>query len=450
MAKLHCCLAGFDAPDALQVESLAGLVRSRMSAEWSFSTGDADACDLLLCNLDSALGAAAWQDSARRNGARAAATDGTATSGGLVLVKPLQVHGPGSLVHVLNEAAQLVTALAAPGPAASRPAVPNPARPAPAKPGGLRSFLRAIPAWLSGPGASPPASHPVQTTAPPASILSVEDGAEPAPRAQDILVPDNPPQSRLANLGLAAPTLAAAGVLELYEPERQPAPRASPATSGNVVVLDAMGCDLLGLLRRARAASQVIVVRLSGIPAICASPATDMGYTFATLQAVFDCPAAALAPTQVTVARNSYHGRVEVQPTDHGPSVSVPGFPLKNLFWVAILRCGGTDEAARYRDGAFKLLAWPDLPSLPHVRHHLTWCGQLARRPMTAAALSEAAGHDVDEAAIFLAACDELGILTRKELPSGPAPAPAAPSSRATERASVLRSILNRLGLQRP
>ena len=310
MVKLHCYLAGFGVPDALQIESLADLVRSHLSADWSFNTAGADVYDLLLCDVDSAPGAAAWRDSATWGGIRVAATDEDTTLGDLALMKPLRVYGPGSLVHVLNEAAQLSMTPAGPGLPASGPAVPGTARPAPA-PGRLRSLLRALPTWLSEPAARPPPAH-------------------------------------------------------------------------------------------------------------------------------------------VTVARTSHYGRVEVQTTDNGAPVSAPSFPLKDLFWVATLRCGGADEAAGYRDGAFSLRSWPNLASLPHAPHHIIWCSHLARQPMTAAALSKVTEHDADEAAIFLAACDELGILVRKELPPGLPPTSPTLTSRAPEHATVLRSLLNRLGLKRP
>jgi len=61
MAKLHCSLAGFTASDALDIENLARLIRPRLSAEWSFTMTGGDGCDLLLCDIDSVAGAAAWQ-----------------------------------------------------------------------------------------------------------------------------------------------------------------------------------------------------------------------------------------------------------------------------------------------------------------------------------------------------------------------------------------------------
>ncbi len=69
---------------------------------------------------------------------------------------------------------------------------------------------------------------------------------------------------------------------------------------------------------------------------------------------------------------------------------------------------------------------------------------------MTAAALSAATGHDADEAAMFLAACGELGILKQGELAPEPDAAAPVQSRRASEHATVFRSILKRLGLQWP
>ena len=458
MVKLHCCLAGFKSADASEVEGLAELARQHVSANWSFSTIDETAgtgvCDLLLCDIGSALGAAAWRAGAQQGGVRAAVTNGDRVFGGLVLARPFRLDGPGGLVHVLDEAERRILNPAVPGSAESGPVAGGTARPAPVKPGRLRSFLRAIAKWLFGssvhaPAPRPAASYPAQVPEVPARARHTEYAAEPEPHTYDILLPDAPAASREADRGFAVATLDRTGVAELRERDRRPATRASSATADKVVTLDAMGCDLLDLLRRSRAASQVIVVRLSGLPAICAAPDIEAAYTYATLQAVFDCPAAALVPAHITVARNSYHGRMEVQPSRHTRFVSVPSFPLKHLFWVATLRCGGPDEIASYRDGAFSLLGWPDFANLPHARHHLTWCGLLTRRSTTAAALSKATAHHVDEAALFLAACDELGILKRKELPPGLLPGPGGLPGRVSGRAMVSQAVLNRLGVRR-
>ncbi len=355
MAKLRCALAGFDVSDASQIESLAGLMRSHLSAEWSFSTAGADNCDLLLCDVDTEIGAAAWQRSSTRGGARAAATHGFLTSGGLTLNKPVQVHGPGGIVHVLNEAAQLGKALAAPILPASEPTARG-SSPS-AKPGGLRSMFRALPTWLSGPAASPAVSHMLHVPLAPASAFPTDYEAEPAQHAYDVLVPHRPTESRAADPGLDTQMPGAAAVAELHERERQPAPSIPDPMAGDAAFPDAVGSTLLELLRQAKAASQVIVVSLRGLPSICAAATIETCYSFATLQTLFDSPVEALAPAHVTVAQNSYYGRNAVQPAQNSTVVSVPGFPLQNLFWVAVLRCGGAGEAAPYRDGAFKLLA---------------------------------------------------------------------------------------------
>ena len=442
MAKLHCSLAGFNASDALDIENLARLTRSRLSAEWSFTMAGGDRCDLLLCDVDSVAGAAAWQRSAARGGARAAATLRFVTSGGLTLNKPVQAHGSGGIVHILNEAAQLCKALAMPSLPVSGAAAHGGARP---KLGWLRSFVRSVLAWMSRRAADPAVSHVVHMPEAPGSAFLVGDEAEPAQHTYGILLPPTPTQSRTAGSGSEAPSQGGTAVMELDRPKRQP----TTITVGTVIVPGAAGCNLLDLLRQARAASQVIVVHLRGLPAICAAPTIEMGYSFTTLQAMFDSPVEALVPAHVSVAQNSYYGRNAVQPAHNGPLVSVPGFPLRNLFWVAVLRCAGKEEGARYRNGTFKLQAMPDLPGLPHVRQHVTWCSLLGRRAMTATALARATGHDADEAALFLAACDELGILKCKELPPELVPALTTASSHASGHAANLRGVRNRLGSRR-
>ncbi len=441
MAKLHCSLAGFNASDALDIENLARLTRSRLSAEWSFSMTGGDSCDLLLCDIDSAAGAAAWQRSATRGGARAAATIGFRTSGGLTLNKPAQAHGPGGIVHILNEAAQLGKALAAPSSPVSGSAEHGGARP---KLGWLRSFLRSIFGWRSRRRADPAIPHVMHMPDAPGSAFLVDDEPEPAQHTYGIQLLPTSAQGRMADTGPDTPGPGGTAVMELDRP-KQPA----SATAGTLVVAGAAGCNLLDLLRQAKAMSQVVVVRLRDLPAICAAPTIEMGYSFTTLQIMFDSPVEALVPAHVSVAQNSYYGRNAVRPAHNGPLVSVPGFPLRSLFWVVVLRCGGKAEAARYRNGTFKLQSMPDLPGLPHARQHVAWSSLLSRRAMTAAALAKATGHDADEAALFLAACDELGILKHKELPPELMPALTAGSNHASGHAAEPRSIRKRLGSRR-
>lgn len=436
---LHCCLAGFDADEAMDIERLAERVKPQLSAAWSFSAAGVGACDLLLCNLDTTPGTAAWQDGGASAKVRIAATFDPARPGRLALRRPVRVQGPDGLVHVLNEAVRAAYAPASAGPAT----VPVPAL-APRKSGRLRSLLRAMFGWLSRPTAR--LAVPGVLQPPEAGPHPVEEAAEPL-LLQDagILMPGRP-----ASRVQAAPGVAASGGLTVVAPAARRVPRAPPTPGRGTIVLDAMGCDFLALLRRARAASQVIVFRLDGLPAICAAPINEMCYTLASLQAVYDSPDEALVPAYVTVAQNSYYGRIAAQGGAGRHVVSMPDLPLRHLFWVAVLRCGGAEEIARYGDGAFSLPVRPDFASLPHARHHIAWCSLLGRKPVTANALAEATGHDAGEAAIFLAACDELGLLKRKGLPAGLTLGPAAGDRRLSDTAMMPDRGLDRIGLARP
>ena len=433
---LHCCLAGFDADEALDIERLAARVKPQLSAAWSFSTASAGECDLLLCNLDSDPGAAAWQDDTGRAKVRVAATFDPAGPGRLALRRPVRVQGSDGLVHVLNDSVRAADAHAGADPA-------TPPMPAPRKVGRLRSLLRAMFGWVSRPTTRP--AVPGVLRPPEAGPHPIEEAAEPLLlRDAGILMPGRPAGLGHAPLGVAAP-----GGLTVVPPAARRVPRAPPVPGRGTIVLDAMGCDLLALLRRARAASQVIVFSLDGIPAICAAPINGMCYTLASLQAVYDSPDEALVPAYVTVAQNSYYGRIAAQGGAGRHVVSMPDLPLKHLFWVAVLRCGGAEEIARYGDGAFSLPVRPDFASLPHARHHIAWCGLLGRKPTTANALAEATGHDAGEAAIFLAACDELGLLKRKGLPAGLTLGPPVGGSRMPDPAAMPDRGLDRMGLAR-
>lgn len=431
IAMLHCCLAGFDADEALDIERLAAQVKPQLSAAWSFSAAHADACDLLLCNLDAAPGGAAWLDGAHRAKVCAAATFDPAVPDRLTLRRPVRAHGADGLVHVLNSAAQSGSPAASTGQVAG-------AAPAPVRPGRLRSLLRALFGWWPRPAAHSPAPSVPQATEAEVSPDPVEEAAEPLLlRDAGILLPSRLPPGRAAAPGVAARETAAAGGLTVLPPAGRRVPRAPPMPGRGTIVLDAMGCDLLTLLRRSRAASQVIVFRLDGIPAICAAPLNETCYTLASLQAVYDSPDDALVPGYVTVAQNSYYGRTAVQGGAGRHIVTIPDLPLKHLFWVAVLRCGGSEEIARYGEGAFSLPVRPDFASLPHARHHIAWCGLLGRKAMTAVALGAATGHDAGEAAIFLAACDELGLLQRKGLPAGLTLGSSADRDRMSDRAML-------------
>ena len=223
------------------------------------------------------------------------------------------------------------------------------------------------------------------------------------------------------------------GQVMLYAPAR-PQPghavetRHKARTAGVAVAMPAaVSRDLLTMLHRAKALSKVVVIRFDALPTLCVVPGIDMVYSLAPLQALFDAPTAELAPSFLTVARNSHHGRTEAQAyrsrATKGHYVTMLDTPLRNLMWVATLRCGTAEEGKRYTDAAYVLQGWPDFSTLPHLPHHMKWCGLLARRPMTATALAAATGHATTSAAVFLAALDELGVLHQKapQLEAAPA-----------------------------
>ena len=186
------------------------------------------------------------------------------------------------------------------------------------------------------------------------------------------------------------------------------------------------------------------MIRCAGIPAICVVPAEKIYYTLAPLQSIDEAFAASPTPMRVTTARSAQQGRIEAE------CGTAPGAPLQHLFWLASLRCAGAGEVARHEGAAFRLRRWPDLAALPHERHHVPWCGLLARRPLTLAALATATGYEPSVAAAFLAACDELGILERSVATAeADAGARAPESGKAHERKTIFRSFLNRLGFGR-
>ena len=215
------------------------------------------------------------------------------------------------------------------------------------------------------------------------------------------------------------------------------------------LVTEAVEDNLLTALRRFRSLSQVAVIRFDDLPTICVTSATEMFYSLASLQSLYEVPVVRLTPARVTIARNSHQGRTEAQSYYQSGSqsyfVSLPGAPLKHLFWVAILRCGGEEEVDRYEDAFFRVRVSPEFALLPHERHHVTWCNMLARQPVTLSILAKATGHTRSAAAVFLAACDELGILERQDVNS-PAMLAIA-GDRAAER-STARKLVQSLGFR--
>lgn len=458
MASHLCCLVGFDAAGLGTVRGMAQLFDAKLSAEWAFQIEASASCDLLVCDIDSRAGAQAWR--AAGHATCAIATSSVDVTGRLVLRKPFRGHGPDGLIHVLNEAARLrLEPIRVPEPASRAPAQPElvapiargwamllsmfrpaskraaPAKPDPGPPPEPDAFAAATP--VVEPVSFPPHKPPfVKRNAPMASALVEEYPVEGARHgASGGLVP-YAPLSRLARVDAGAP-----------EPVSE--------SFGLATVPETIEADLLAALRRFRSLSQVAVIRFNDMPTICVVSATEMFYSLISLQGLYDAPRSSLTPARVSIARNSHHGRTEAQSYYQSGSqsyfVSMVGAPLKHLFWVAVLRCGDAGEVGRYMDASFHFRVWPDLVQLPHESHHVTWCGMLSRGPVTMAALAKATGHDLQTAAVFLAACDELGILDRKEPAYRAAPGVLALSyERSAERAGVVRSLMNRLGFSRP
>ena len=242
----------------------------------------------------------------------------------------------------------------------------------------------------------------------------------------------------------------------LYAPaERAAGADAALDSHALATVPETIETDLLTALRRFRSLSQVAVIRFGDMPTICVVSATEMFYSLISLQGLYQAPRSSLTPARVSIARNSHHGRTEAQSCYQSGSqsyfVTMVGAPLKHLFWVATLRCGDAGEVARYAGASFHFKVWPDLVQLPHEGYHVTWCGILARGPVTLAALARSTGHDLQTAAVFLAACDELGILKCKDPVHQPVGSRLAlTGERSAERAGVFRGLMGHLGFNRP
>ena len=458
MPSYLCCLAGFDAAGLSAVQEMAHLLNQRLTAEWTFQTEPSMLCDLLVCDLESHTGSRAWLETASAH-VRAAATASTSVRDGLVLRKPVQGHGPDGLVHVLNEAARLRLEPAHAAPAAHAPAQDELVSPI-AK--GWAMLWSALRSRLKRGAAAPPKPR---VEPPPAAMFAPAVPAAPfeafvptpPPRSAVTLEEDGPPAAPLHEEACAeleaAP--ASAGGLVPYRPIMRSDMAGASEPYGLATVPETIEADLLTALRRFRSLSQVAVIRFNDMPTICVVSATEMFYSLISLQGLFQAPRSSLTPARVSIARNSHHGRTEAQSYYQTGSqtyfVTMVGAPLKHLFWVATLRCGDEGEVARYAGASFHFRIWPDLVQLPHESQHVTWCGMLARGPVTMAALAKSTGHSLRDAAVFLAACDELGILDRKELGCQPAPSMLLlADGRPAERAGTLRNLLGRFGLDRP
>lgn len=459
MATLQCCLVGFDAVSVSTVQGLAHLFSEQLAVEWEFRAGLGTPCHLLVCDVDTPAGEQAW----RTHGfgfARVLATAGGQGGHTLVLRKPFRGYGPDGLIHVLNEGARMQAERAGPAePATPAPAAPPPA-PAPRRGGWFRSALRSLPRIFTGfthlPDYGP---APVRAAAPAAAPEPVVPPWQPPPEPVDI--PRYRPMPAYAEADadaepVAMPAGSTALTLRVPEPalvgEVVPHRGRAHSHPGTDLALapEVVEVNLLTALRRFRSLSQVAVIRFEDVPTICVVSETEMFYSLASLQKMYELPPSSLTPARVTIARNSHQGRKEAQSYYQSGSqsyfVSMPATPLKHLFWVATLRCAGTDELAHYGTGAYRFKMWPDLALLPHEPFHVTWCGLLARQAVTVASLAASTGNTPLQAAVFLSACEELGILER----SSSAPTLLIGSEHPSDRNKVFRSFLNRLGFSRP
>lgn len=204
--------------------------------------------------------------------------------------------------------------------------------------------------------------------------------------------------------------------------------------------------SVLAVLQRLRAASHMALLYFDAIPPICVVPEIGVFYSRASLSAISDMLLVEAHPASVSIVASAHLGRVEAE-AEHQ---NVPPRPLTHLFWVAALRCSGTQDVARYEADVFRMRSWPDFAILPYDRHHMQWCGLLARQPHALGALAARTGHTLAAAAAFLKACDELGILERSSAAKEAADDIEAPvAGRVFERARVFRSFLNLLGIKR-
>ncbi|HYF09414.1 MAG TPA: hypothetical protein VD970_17475, partial [Acetobacteraceae bacterium] len=202
--------------------------------------------------------------------------------------------------------------------------------------------------------------------------------------------------------------------------------------------------DFLALLNRLHWLRSIGMVSFEGLPQICVSPGEGLYYTHA-----------ALPDIAARLAQNVYPDHVRLAPKlrqalEQAGCRDVEPLPLKDLFWVANIRCPNPEQVARFERGAYRLRRWPDLTQLPHQRQHIAWCGLIARRPVTLHAFAAVTEAPVADLAAFLAACAALGILEVVEETAEATNQVQAPqTARSRERTSIFRSLLNRLGFRR-
>jgi hypothetical protein len=161
--------------------------------------------------------------------------------------------------------------------------------------------------------------------------------------------------------------------------------------------------------------------------------------------------AKALTPEPVTVRVVPYGDPAEAQ--EAAGSIDASPRSIDQLTWLACVRCPEPDTS-RHESSVYRLRRWPDLGQVPHEPHHLRWCGVLSRQPSTLRALAASTGSAPQDVAAFLDACAELEILesrtaTQADLETISVPEVSQQAKQVRERISLLRSILNRLGIRK-
>lgn len=97
--------------------------------------------------------------------------------------------------------------------------------------------------------------------------------------------------------------------------------------------------------------------------------------------------------------------------------------PLEELLWLKGLVTGAGESLGTWDPREpVRLSRWPNFASLPHRQVHLKMAAILTADAALAAALAEACGVAVGDAADFLNACAEIGILETRAAPVAASP----------------------------
>lgn len=202
--------------------------------------------------------------------------------------------------------------------------------------------------------------------------------------------------------------------------------------------------DFLALLNRLHRVRSVGILHIDGLPPFCVVPTEGAYYGRVTLAEIADRLRENNVPREVRLPPTLYEAMGELD------ARGLPPGQLRELFWLGNLHCPNAEQIARFEQGAYRLRRWPDLTQLPHDRQHVTWCGLVARRPVTLQALANVTNAAKQDLAAFLAACAALAILEQVEVTAeAQAGAPVQQTAKSKERTSIFRNLLNRLGFSR-